>query len=70
MHLKAALPVAPLAPSLVMSDAQAKKALELLQQSGQPVEFVSLPTAAHALHNADPKLFADTVVTWSDTLAA
>lgn len=47
-----------------MAEEQAAKAQELLAQSGQPIEYVSLPTAAHALHAADPELFVETLTGW------
>jgi hypothetical protein len=34
------------------------------------VEYVSLPSAAHAMHAADPNLFAETVTAWAKKLPA
>lgn len=47
-----------------MSDLQATKACEILRGAGVTVEYLSLPQAAHALHFADPELFATTVRNW------
>ena len=51
-----------------MSDLQAAKARELMSQTGAAVEYVSLPDAAHAMHAADPKRFADLVIKWAKQL--
>ena len=51
-----------------MSDVQAAKAHDLVAQSGQPIEYVSLPNAAHAMHHADAELFAATVTAWAQKL--
>ncbi|MBI1211330.1 MAG: alpha/beta fold hydrolase [Alphaproteobacteria bacterium] len=51
-----------------MSDLQATKARELMGQAGVAVEYVSLPDAAHAMHAADPKKFADVVTSWAKQL--
>jgi len=48
-----------------MSDMQAAKVRDLVAQSGQTLEYLSLPTAAHALHNADATQFADIVTRWT-----
>jgi pimeloyl-ACP methyl ester carboxylesterase len=53
-----------------MSDLQAAKARELMTQAGASVEYVSLPDAAHAMHAADPKRFADVVTGWAKQLPA
>lgn len=47
-----------------ISDIQAAKVRELVAQSGEPMEYVSLPNAAHAMHAADPELFASTISAW------
>lgn len=51
-----------------MSDLQAAKAQELIAQGGVPVRYESLPDAAHAMHAADPKRFADLVTAWAADL--
>jgi pimeloyl-ACP methyl ester carboxylesterase len=43
------------------SDQHAAKVRELVGQTGVPLEYVSLPDAAHAMHNADPPRFAKVV---------
>jgi pimeloyl-ACP methyl ester carboxylesterase len=53
-----------------MSDLQAAKVRELVAQAGAPFEYASLPDAAHAMHNADPKRFADLVSGWAKKLPA
>lgn len=53
-----------------MSDLQAKTACEMVAATGQPIEYVSLPDAAHAMHAADPKRFADLVIGWAGKLPA
>ena len=51
-----------------MSDLQAAKSRELIGEAGVPVEYASLPDAAHAMHFADPKRYADLVTPWIDKL--
>jgi pimeloyl-ACP methyl ester carboxylesterase len=53
-----------------MSDLQAAKARELMTQAGASLEYISLPDAAHAMHAADPKRFADVVTGWAKQLPA
>ena len=53
-----------------MSDLQAAKVRELVGQAGVPIEYVSLPDAAHAMHAADPKRFAEVVTGWAKQLPA
>ena len=53
-----------------MSDLQASKVRELVAQAGVPLEYTSLPDAAHAMHAADPKRFADLVARWAKQLPA
>ena len=53
-----------------MSDLQADKVRELVAAAGAPLEYASLPDAAHAMHNADPKRFADLVAGWAKKLPA
>jgi hypothetical protein len=35
-----------------------------------PIEYASLPDAAHAMHNADPERFAKIVGDWAKRLPA
>ena len=41
-----------------ISNVQATKVREIVTAAGQPFEYVSLPDAAHAMHQADPARFA------------
>ena len=52
------------------SDLQAAKVRELVGQAGMPIEYVSLPDAAHAMHNVDPERFAEVVSGWVKRLPA
>jgi pimeloyl-ACP methyl ester carboxylesterase len=53
-----------------MSDLQATKARELMASTGVAVEYQTLNDAAHAMHFADPKRFADVVTPWAKKLPA
>ena len=53
-----------------ISDVQATKVREIVTAAGQPFEYVSLPDAAHAMHQADPARFAQVLITWAKTLPA
>jgi pimeloyl-ACP methyl ester carboxylesterase len=53
-----------------ISDIQAAKVRELVGATGHPIEYVSLPDAAHAMHNADPERFATLVGDWARRLPA
>lgn len=53
-----------------IADPQAAKVQALLAQSGQPYEYLSLPDAAHAMHNTEPQRFADVVGGWARKLPA
>jgi pimeloyl-ACP methyl ester carboxylesterase len=53
-----------------LSDLQAQKAVELVKAAGAPIEYVSLPDAAHAMHAAEPDRFATVVTDWSKRLPA
>jgi len=52
-----------------ISDLQAAKVKEIVTAAGQVFEYVSLPDAAHAMHQADPARFAQVLTTWARTLA-
>jgi len=51
-----------------MSDRQARYVRALLKAAGVTVKYASLPGAAHAMHAADPKRFADLVIGWAKGL--
>jgi pimeloyl-ACP methyl ester carboxylesterase len=53
-----------------MSDVQAAKVKEIVTAAGRPFEYLSLPNAAHAMHQADPARFAQALTTWARTLPA
>ena len=53
-----------------MSDIQAAKVRELVGAAGVPIEYASLPDAAHAMHFADPGRFAQVVTGWAKQLPA
>ena len=53
-----------------MSDVQAAKVKEIVTAAKQPFEYVSLPDAAHAMHQADPARFAQVLTAWARTLPA
>jgi pimeloyl-ACP methyl ester carboxylesterase len=48
-----------------LTDLQARRAGELVKGAGQPFDYVSLPDAAHAMHNAQPERFATVVRDWA-----
>ncbi len=51
-----------------LSDLQAEKASELIVATGVAFEHRSFPDAMHAMHAADPRRFADVLMTWAATL--
>jgi len=53
-----------------LSDLQAAKVKEIVTAAGQRFEYVSLPDAAHAMHQVDPARFAQVLTTWARTLPA
>jgi pimeloyl-ACP methyl ester carboxylesterase len=53
-----------------ISDLQAARARELVEGAGQPFEYQSFPQMPHAMHSADPALFARTVTRWASALPA
>ncbi len=53
-----------------ISDVQATKVNEIVTAAGQPFEYVSLPDAAHAMHQADPARFAQVLTAWARKLPA
>ena len=50
------------------SDLQASRVREIIQATGQPLEYKSFPTMGHAMHQIDPALFANTLTAWAETL--
>ncbi|HEY2706819.1 MAG TPA: alpha/beta hydrolase [Caulobacteraceae bacterium] len=53
-----------------ISDLQAARVGEIVKGAGMPFEYVSLPDAAHAMHNADPARFVEVLSTWAKALPA
>jgi pimeloyl-ACP methyl ester carboxylesterase len=53
-----------------ISDLQAAKVNEIVTAAGHPFEYVSLPDAAHAMHQADPSRFAQVLTAWAKKLPA
>jgi pimeloyl-ACP methyl ester carboxylesterase len=53
-----------------LTDLQARRAGELVKGAGQPFDYVSLPDAAHAMHEAQPERFATVVRDWTKQLPA
>jgi pimeloyl-ACP methyl ester carboxylesterase len=51
-----------------ISDLQAERARELIQSTGQPLEYKSFPTMGHPMHQLDPALFVRTLEEWAATL--
>ena len=48
-----------------LTDQQAKQAGEIIKRAGQPFDYVSLPDAAHAMHETQPERFATVVRDWA-----
>ncbi len=53
-----------------LSDLQAQNVKALVEGAGQPFEYVSLPTAAHAMHQSDPQKFVGVLTPWATKLPA
>jgi pimeloyl-ACP methyl ester carboxylesterase len=53
-----------------ITDLQARRAGEIIKEAGQPFDYVSLPDAAHAMHQAEPERFAKVVGDWAKALPA
>jgi pimeloyl-ACP methyl ester carboxylesterase len=51
-----------------LSDLQAGRVRELLEQAGVKCTYRSFPTMGHAMHAQDPELFASTLVEWAKSL--
>jgi pimeloyl-ACP methyl ester carboxylesterase len=52
-----------------LSDLQAARVGAIVKATGVAYDYFSLPDAAHAMHNADPRRFADVLGTWAKGLA-
>ena len=52
------------------SDLQARRVCEIVQSTGQPIEYKSFPTMGHPMHQIDPALFANTLTAWAEKLQA
>lgn len=48
-----------------LSDLQAQKVKELVEGAGQKFDYVTLPNAAHAMHQADPERFVGVLRPWA-----
>jgi pimeloyl-ACP methyl ester carboxylesterase len=53
-----------------ISDLQAARVGEIVKAAGAAFDYVSLPDAAHAMHNADPIRFAEVLGKWAKALPA
>jgi pimeloyl-ACP methyl ester carboxylesterase len=53
-----------------LSDIQAKRVVELVEGAGQRIDYQSFPAIGHSMHGQDPALFANTLITWAQTLPA
>ncbi len=51
-----------------LTDLQARRVGELIRSADQPFDYISLPDAAHAMHEAQPERFAAVVSDWVGTL--
>jgi pimeloyl-ACP methyl ester carboxylesterase len=52
-----------------LSDLQGSRVRELLGEAGVRVDYRSFEAMGHSMHGQDPKLFTDTLVAWSRSLA-
>jgi hypothetical protein len=46
------------------------RARALVEAAGQPFEYRSFPEMPHSMHDADPELYARTVIEWATALPA
>jgi pimeloyl-ACP methyl ester carboxylesterase len=53
-----------------LSDLQARKAGDIIKAAGQSFEYVSLPDAAHVMHQTQPARYATVVSDWAKKLPA
>lgn len=52
-----------------ISDFQVNRVRELVTEAGQPFTYRSFPEMPHSMHEADPNLFAKTLLDWESGLA-
>lgn len=50
------------------SDLQAAAVRRIVEETGNPITYVSLPEMGHSLHGQDPQLYVDTLLEWSSDL--
>jgi pimeloyl-ACP methyl ester carboxylesterase len=53
-----------------ISDEQVKHVRQLVTNAGQPFEYRSFPDQPHAMHQADPQLYARTITDWAISVLA
>ncbi|GAA3546451.1 alpha/beta hydrolase [Amycolatopsis ultiminotia] len=53
-----------------IADVQVQRVRELVEAAGQPFTYRSFPDQPHSLHEADPELYARTVIEWAEGLPA
>ena len=53
-----------------IADEQAEQVRRLVAEAGQPFEYRSFPEQPHAMHQADPPLYARTVIDWAASVLA
>ncbi len=51
-----------------ISDLQVAAVRDLVTAAGQPFDYHDFPTMPHSMHEHDPKLYVETVLTWASTL--
>jgi pimeloyl-ACP methyl ester carboxylesterase len=51
-----------------MTDQQAQRVQALVSGTGVALQYRSIPTVGHAMHDENPKLYVDTVLEWVETL--
>ena len=50
------------------TDEQARRVVELVENTDQSITYQSFPTMGHAMHGQDPALFARTLIEWTSVL--
>jgi pimeloyl-ACP methyl ester carboxylesterase len=53
-----------------IADEQAEQVGRLVTEAGQPFEYRSFPEQPHPMHQADPPLYARTVIDWATSVLA
>ena len=51
------------------SDLQAARAVQLVEEAGQPITYQSHPTMGHSMHGQDPELFTEILTRWAQALS-